>query len=123
MMKLKKNYPEMIRINGKIYAMNLSKVCDFISQKTQRDVMENEILDTYDVDKATGDRRLNGKTIRELKTAGNGQENIVYDLVKIFIIQVIAYDEVELDFDTLPFGVRIAFNTLLSEGFLEEING
>ena len=114
----------MLKINGKIYAMNLAKICDFISKKTQKDVVENEILDTYDLDKETGKRLLSGKTIRELKTAGNGQENIVYDLVKIFIIQVVAYDEIsDIDLESLPFGVRIAFNTLLSEGFLEEKNG
>ena len=112
----------MIKIDGKIYAFNISKICDFISEKTNREVVENEILDSFDFS-GEGDKTLNAKTIRELKSPGNGQENIVYDLIKIFIIQVIAFDgEGEIDLYDLPFGTKMAFNTLLSEGFLVEIN-
>ena len=111
---------ELIRINGKAYALNLQKICDFISKAVNKDVKETEILDSYNFEGKK--KEISGKTIRELSTVGNGQEPIVYDLIKTVIIQVIAFDAVEdIDFEELPFGTKIAFNTLINEGFLIEV--
>lgn len=113
----------MLKIDGECYAFNITKICDYISDKTSKEVVENEILDTFDFSGNNGEKSLNAKTIRELKSPGNGQENIVYDLIKIFVIQVVAFDaEDDIDLETLPFGVKLAFNTLLLAGFLEKID-
>ena len=91
---------DLIKINGKAYAFNLPKICEFISKMAGKSVKETEILDTYDFEESK--KSIASKTVRELNTTGNGQDAIVYDLVKTVIIQVIAFDEVgEVDFEEL----------------------
>jgi hypothetical protein len=108
---------ELIKINGKKYALNLKKICDFINKNSSVPVTEKEILDNYDIEKG----QIVGKSVRELTNVGNGQENIIYDLIKIVLVQVIAFDATEdISLEYLPFGTKIAFNTLLTEGFLIE---
>ena len=113
----------MLKIYDKYYAFDLTKMCDFISEYTNKELKENEIIESFDYTKET-DNKLAGKTVRETKSPVNGHENIIYDMVKIFIIQVVAYDDPEsVDFEDLPFGTKLAFNTLIKEGFLYEVNG
>lgn len=110
---------EFIKIGGKNYIFNLRKICDFIYKETGRDTKETEILDSFNYEE--GAKALAGKTVRELTMGSNGQESIVYDLIKIVLIQVIAFDSPDdIDLEDLPFGTKIAFNTLLAEGFLIE---
>ena len=111
---------DLITINGKCYAFNLTKICDFITKQTGKDVKETEIIDSYNFEGKK--KELAGKTVREASTFGTGLETIVYDLIKIVVIQVIAFDsEEDIALDDLPFGTKIAFNTLITEGFLYEI--
>ena len=111
---------ELIKINGITYVFNLAKICDFISKMTSKDVKETEIIDSYNFEEKK--KTLEGKTVRESSTIGNGQDTIVYDLLKVFLIQVIAYDSLEdISLDELPFGTKLAWNTLINEGFLSEI--
>jgi len=110
----------LISINDKYYAFNLQKICDFISKTAGKDVKETEIIDSYTFEGKK--KELAGKTVREASAFGNGQETIVYDLIKIILIQVIAYDSIDdISLEELPFGTKIAFNTLINEGFLYEI--
>lgn len=110
---------DLITINGKKYVLNLSKICDFILKATGKPVKETELLDNFSFD--TGAKKLEGKTIRELTTTGTGQDPIIYDLIKIILVQVIAFDVTDdISLNNLPFGTKIAFNTLLTEGFLIE---
>lgn len=111
---------DLISINGTKYAFNLQKICDFISNSASRDLKEKEIIDSYNFEDKK--KELAGKTIRELSTFENGHETIVYDLIKVFVIQIVAYDSLEdISLDDLPFGTKIAFNTLINEGFLIEL--
>ena len=110
----------LVTISGKYYAFNLTKICDFITKQTGKDVKETEIIDSYNFEGKK--KELSGKTVREASTYGTGSDTIVYDLIKIVLIQVIAYDsEEDISLDDLPFGTKIAFNTLITEGFLYEI--
>lgn len=111
---------DLIKINGHEYALNLTKICEFISKMSKKDAVEKEILDSYDFEDGRN-KQLSAKSVREFTNVTNGQENIVYDLVKIMIIQVVAYDNADdISLDYLPFGTKIAFNTLIEEGFLIE---
>ena len=112
---------DLIHINGKAYAFNLQKICEFISKAAGKGIKETEILDTYDFEESK--KSITNKTVRELNTTGNGQDPLIYDLIKTILIQVSAFDDVgDVDLEELPFGTKIAFNTLINEGFLIEIN-
>ena len=109
---------DYLTINDKKYALNLKKICEFMFKMTGDNASEREIIESYDSEIT----KLSGRTIRELKTATNGMESIVYDLLKMIVVQVIAYDNTENDdIEYMPFGTKIAFNTLIKEGFLIEI--
>ena len=110
----------LISINGKYYAFNLTRICDYISKQCGKDVKETEIIDSYSFEGKK--KEIAGKTVREASTFGNGQETIVYDLIKVVLIQVIAFDATDdISLEELPFGTKLAFNTLITEGFLYEI--
>ncbi len=110
-----------IKVDDAVYAFDIKKICDFLAEATGKEMKETEILDTFDY--ATDeDKKLNAKSVRELKTFGNGQESLIYDLIKIFVVQVIVYDAPgDIDLNDMPFGTKLAFNTLLSSGFLCEV--
>ena len=111
----------MLKIYDKYYAFDIAKMCDFVAEQTNKEIKENEIIERFDYSRES-DNKLAEKSVREAKTGVNGHENIVYDMLKIFIIQVVAYDDPEsVDFDDLPFGTKLAFNTLIKEGFLYEV--
>lgn len=100
-----------------VYAFDIKKICDFLFEMTGKEVKETEILDNFNENGVLG-----GKSVRELKTFGNGQESLIYDLVKIFVVQLVVYDAPgEIDLNDMPFGTKLAFNTLLSSGFLREV--
>lgn len=107
----------MIEIDNKYYIFDLERICDFVSISNKMETKEKEILDDYK------DGILSGKTIRELTTQGNAQiDNIRYDLIKTFILEIITYDNVVTNLYDMPFGLQISWNTLLHNGILKEIN-
>lgn len=111
----------LIKANNATYAFDLKRICQFLADMAGKEVTENEILDTFDYTGAS-ESKLSAKSVRELKTKGNGQDSLIYDLIKIFVVQVLVYDkESDIDLDEMPLGTKLAFNTLISEGFLIEV--
>ena len=107
----------MIEIAGSKYYFDVEKICQYINYSDKTDVKELEILDTYEEGKNVG------KTVRELTTPGNAQiDNIKYDLIKTLLIQIITYEGEVVALEDIPFGTKLAFNTLIQEGFLVEVN-
>lgn len=104
----------MIVIGGKTYVLDLDSVYDFINFSSTHDSKEKEVVTSY------VEGKVDEKSVRELTTPGNSQiDNIKYDLVKMLIIQVLTYDEKQVDsLDNMPFGTQLAFLTLINEGFL-----
>ena len=114
MMKKDRN---LLAIDGKVFAFNIDKIEKFINYSDKAISKETEILDSYD------NGAIAGKTVRELTTPGNSQiDSIRYDLIKTFIIQLITYEGDFSDLETLPLGMKLAFNTMIAFGLLEEIN-
>ena len=107
----------MITIGDKIYAFDIERIMEFVNYADKNPSKETEIWDSYENGEAVN------KTIRELTTPGNVQiDNINYDLVKLFIAQIITYDATSItDFDELPFGMKLAVNTMLQNNFLVEL--
>ena len=112
----------MLKVDDRYFTFDVRKICSFIYEISRRELKESEILDSYDFTES-GTGKMNSKTVRELTTPGGNQDTVAYDLLKIFIIQVVAYDgDGDIELESLPFGTKLAFNTLISEGFLKEIN-
>lgn len=120
-------------IDGREYYFSLKKICEFISYRTEKTEKEKEVVDSYDFDDVTENVKLSSKIVREVTTPNDTQfDNIKYDLIKTFIIQIITYsdkakvhlpddDDFELpviNIDYMPVGTRIVFNTLVEEGIL-----
>lgn len=116
----------VIEIEGKNFYLDLKKISDFVYYSNNHPIKESEITDTYgneDENKNSGEFGVNSKTIRETTSYGVAQiDNIRYDLLKSLILQVLGFGyEDEDKSENLPFGFEIAFNTLITEGFLKEI--
>lgn len=105
----------MITIDGKTYVFNTAKICEFINVSQSTESKEKEIITSF-----TEGGNVDEKSIRELTTPGNLQiDNIRYDLIKMFIIQVLTYDDKNVEnISQMPFGTQLAFLTLINEEFL-----
>jgi len=108
----------MITIGDKYYVFDLEKISKFVNYSDKNPSKEVEILDSYENGHPTN------KTIRELTAPGNIQiDNINYDLLKLFIGQIITFEGQTInDLEELPFGMKIAVNTMLHANILIEIN-
>ena len=117
-----KRLQKLLKFGDKSYAFDVNKICDFISERSEKPLKETEILENFDYSEEN--KKLSSRNVRELNSPGNGQENIIYDLLKIFVVQIIVFEgDGDMDAEDLPFGTKLAFNTLLNEGFLIEIDG
>lgn len=133
---MKKKEETMIAmIDGTEYYLNLKKMFEFISYRTDKTEKQKEVVDSYDrSEEDEGEIKLSSKIVREITSPNESQyDNIKYDLVKTLIIQLITFDEktslptgngdetVELpvtNINFMPLGTRIVFNTLVEEGLL-----
>lgn len=104
----------MIQVGNDVYVFDLNKIYNFTVHSDKSELKETELLETYENDE------VSQRTIRELTTPGNSQiDNIKYDLIKTFFFQIISYDGEDVDnIEDLPFGMQIAINTMINEGFL-----
>lgn len=111
----------MISIGGKIYALNLKKIFEFINYSDKNNSREKEITDAYEKNDEDGSLDCTSKVVREIITPANSQiDNIKYDFIKMLIGQLLTYEGGELPTET--FGTVLALNTLISEELLVEIN-
>ena len=104
----------MIKIEGKTYVFDLEAISNFVNISSNSENKEKEIISTFT------NGSLDEKNVRELTTFGNSQiDNIRYDLLKMFILQVLTYDEKDItNLEQIPFGTQLAFLTLINESFL-----
>lgn len=117
-----KRLQKLLKFNDKSYAFDIERICDFVNEKSMVPLKETEILENFDYS-AEKDKTLSSRNVRELNSPGNGQESIIYDLLKMFVVQIIVFEgDGDMDAEDLPFGTKLAFNTLLKEGFLIEVN-
>jgi len=107
---------------GKHYRLNLEKINKFCLVSGGKANNEQEITEAYETDE-NGEFRLSSKINREITTAGNSQDDmIVYDFVKLLVTKLLDNTANTRDNENdVDFGFALAFNTLLSEGMLEEI--
>ena len=120
---------QMISIQDKKYCLDINRISDFVNYSDSHLAKESEIIDTYGINNDAVTTNYKGidvvsKSIREVTTQGNVQlDNIRYDLIKTLITQIMGFDYDENKYkNEIPFGLEIALNTLIKEGFLIEIN-
>lgn len=107
-----------IYIGNSVYAMNLQKIADFCLVSDKLKNKESEVTEGYEVTDDNGPE-LVSKVVREIKTNGNPQnDTIKYDLIRLFIDAVLSAEGILPEMTT---GMKIAFNTLLDNGFIYEI--
>lgn len=110
-------------IGDKNYGFDLKKIISFISNSKEN--KETEILDNYDSDNDAGEIKLVSKQIRESKSNGLTQiETLKYDMVKM-LMSILLDTDITTNTDNIEefdLGTSLAFNTLLNEGFIFEIN-
>jgi len=108
--------------NGKKYAFDLNKIKDFCLTSDKERGRETEIIETFELE--SGVPTLAAKTNRELKSAGNPQnDTIIYDMIKLFITTLLGNDMPVMEEEiVLDFATTLSLNTMLEMGFLIEIN-
>jgi len=118
----------VIELEGKSFYLDLKKILDFVHYSNKHPLKESEITDLYQTDEEVAKDSpeafgVTTKTIRETTSFGVSQiDNIRYDLVKTMLMQVLEFGYEETDkIDNIPFGLEVAINTLITEGFLKEI--
>jgi hypothetical protein len=103
------------------YYLDVKAILNFISYSDTHS-KEIEIIDKYEKDENKNFNTAE-KTIKEITTSGDSNmDNISYDLVKILVGQILSWgydvDPTEQDNQNLPFGLKVAFNTLIKEKLL-----
>ena len=111
-----------LTFNGKYYRLNIKKINEFCLVSGEKNGNEREITEAYESDE-NGEFRLSSKINREITTAGNSQEDmIVYDFIKSLVSKLLECNVDTRDTENdVDFGFALAFNTLLTEGMIEEI--
>ena len=104
-------------IDGIEYSFDLEKINKFIEQSWNKQNIDKEIFENFN-----GNNSLESRSVREFTNNGDSNiDNIRYDLLKIFIVQILTYDDENFDsIDDLAIGTKIAFKTMLNNGFLKE---
>lgn len=111
-----------LTFNGKYYRLNIQRINNFCLVSSGKTGSEGEITEAYETDE-NGEFRLSSKINREITTTGNTQEDmIVYDFVKGLVVKLLDSQVDAKDTENqVDFGFALSFNTLLSEGMIEEI--
>lgn len=111
-----------LTFNGKYYKLNLDKINQFCLISSGKPGSEGEITEAYESDE-NGEFRMTSRINREITTAGNTQNDmIVYDFIKGLVTKLLECNVDTRDTENdVDFGFALSFNTLISEGMLEEI--
>lgn len=112
----------MFEYNGMYYTLNLKKINEYIFKSQTDKNVETEITENYEANDDIKQNLIN-KTIREVKANGNTNlDAMKYDLFKELLSVIVNIEIDEEGEMELSFGEKMALNTFLKEGFLEQIN-
>lgn len=132
-----KNKELEFNLDGRNYYFDLKQACLFVTDGKEGGSgrVEREILNNYEVEDPDEGLTISSKSVREITGPGDGtMDNIRYDLLKLFIIQIITFvdknsvtlpdakDAIELPvicIEGMPLGTRLAFNTLLNASIIK----
>lgn len=101
----------------KKYVLNLENIIAFIFDNSERN-NEQEITEVYVADEEDKKLNLTTKQLREVKSGDTTKSTVRYDLIRALTEVVLNIE----DMDEMMFNEVLSVNTLLSHGFLTEIN-
>lgn len=114
----------VVTFNGKKYAFDLEEIKKICLVSAFQKEGEREITEVYSGEEGE-DMEMTSKVIREVKTQGNGQTDmIIYDLVKIFVTRLLENGEPATESDVkfpMDFSTSLAFNTMIKWKLLIEV--
>lgn len=112
-----------LTFNGKYYRFNIKRINEICVPPKDSQNTDREITEVFENDE-NGEFRMNSRVIREITDAGSSQDDmIIYDFIKSITMRFMDYDVKSYNNETdVNTGFALAFNTLLSEGIIEEIN-
>jgi hypothetical protein len=108
--------------DGDTYVFDLDAIFNYVLVSKDREVIEKEITDQYEMPDHSERPRQVAKFVKEVTTPMDRDlDNIKYDLVKTLILVLLNTEEVMAGVP-IPFGSKLAFDTLLSMKLIKKIN-
>ncbi len=112
-------------IGDKKYAFDLEKIKTFCLTSDKEKGGEVEVMEVHEPDDR-GVLALASKTVHEIKSTGNPQnDTIMYDLIKSFVVSLLSAEinghKEEDVLASMDFSTRLSFNTMITMGFLVEV--
>lgn len=109
-----------VTVENKCYAFDIKAIEKLCLKSSGEKDIENEITETYEKDDEG--LTLNGKIVREIKTNGNPQDDMItYDFVKLFIMRLLDNASFVNETFQMDFSTSLALNTLIKWKLLVEV--
>jgi hypothetical protein len=109
-----------VTVENKCYAFDIKAIEKLCLKSSGEKDIENEITETYEKDDEG--LTLNGKIVREIKTNGNPQNDMItYDFVKLFIMRLLDNASFVNETFQMDFSTSLALNTLIKWKLLVEV--
>lgn len=103
------------------YAFDLDEIFKYVCQSRDRDIIEKEITDQYEMPEGEAKPRQTVKLVKEVTTPMGAEiDNIRYDLVKTLIIVILNAEETVSGIPA-AYGVCFAFNTLYAKNLIKKL--
>lgn len=109
---------------GKKYYLDLQKYYKFTLYTDSNQRQERELIDNFELDETTNKMLQTSKVLREITTPNDTKSDTVkFDIIKTLVEKILNCENYLNDEeDNLTIGTALAFNTLIKEGILIEVN-
>ena len=109
-------------LNGCEYALDLDEIFKYIYQSKDKDVIEKEITDQYEIlEDGPKTPRQTVKLVKEVTTPMTTEiDNIRYDFVKTLAI-VLLNNEESMGGMPVAYGTCLAFNSLYAKNLIKKL--
>jgi hypothetical protein len=108
-------------LNGCEYVLDMDEIFKYIYQSRDKDVIEKEITDQYEMSDGEVKPRQTVKLVKEVTTPMTTEiDNIRYDFVKTLIIMLLNNEET-IGGMPAAYGTCLAFNTLYAKNLIKKI--
>lgn len=108
-------------LNGCEHALDLDAIFKYVCQSNNKEIIEKEITDQYEIPDGEISPRQTAKLVKEVTTPmGTELDNIRYDFVKTLVIMLLNCEET-ISGMPASYGTALAFNTLYAKNLIKTI--